>query len=108
MCSGPQKCVARAVLEIIVLHVVEGADLDDAGIVDEHIDRHPLVQDARDRLPHVGAPADVTANRHHTRFAEFLGNQAFGAIELARVARQEADVRALIGKLTGQHQAQSA
>ena len=61
--SGPRIVRGAGVLEILLRHVLERTDLNNAGIVDQHVDRPKLVDDAVDGGAYVGSTSDVTTDR---------------------------------------------
>ena len=60
------------VMVVVVRHVLERADLDHAGVIDEHVDAAEMLHHDLDRLPNVPTHADVAWDGEDVPAAEPL------------------------------------
>jgi hypothetical protein len=79
------------ILEILDVHVVERAHLDDAGHVEQDVNGDPLGQNPVDRLPRLVPPPDVARDRHDLHAGELFLQETFGPVQFSRVAREQTD-----------------
>jgi hypothetical protein len=70
--SAPQKCTL-----IAVCHVLDRPNLDDPGVVEQHVDAAEVLQHDVDGLLHLSTFADVAGDGQHA-----------GAVELVLCAHQ--------------------
>jgi hypothetical protein len=92
-------------LEVFALHVLERADFDDAGVVDENVDGSEMRQNRSDSFFDLRAieqvawdDGDVAAGR-----GEFIVR----ATEFLDIAREQRDTTAVRTDLTRQHQTEA-
>ena len=93
-------------LEIFAHHVLERADLDNAGVVDQDVDLAEPIDDLANGRFNLSTIEQVALNRK--RFTAPLGEIGFGAREFIGIARDENNFPALIANLPGDGQAEAA
>ncbi len=94
------------ILEVVDGHVLERPDLDDAGVVDQHVDAAAIVGDPLDGPLDLRPIAEVALDRRGLA-AQRL-DVGGGPLELLFVARGQDDVRALGRERPRHRQAESA
>src|SRR5690606_26057271 len=103
--GAPEMHVHRTPV-IGMLHVVERADLDDAGVVDEHVDTTEMRRNRLDRGADRVAVAYVAYGRVYVRAA--CRQFTEGSVERSLVLRDQRQTRALLSEFSRHHQAESA
>jgi hypothetical protein len=93
-------------LEVFDLRVMEGRHLDDASVVDEHVDAACVPDGTVDDAGHVGAVAHVTDNPE--RIESFATQPPLGPSQFLLAARDEHETGATTPELAGKHEAQAA
>ena len=102
----PPEVRRHRLLEVVDGHVLERPDLDDAGVVDEHVDAAPVVDDASDRALDLVAIGDVAGDRRD--LAALPLDVGRGTLELLLVAGGEHHVRPGARELARHRQAEAA
>ncbi len=103
----PLKVRGHRVVEVLVLHVLERADLDDAGVVDQDVHSAPGGKHLLDGCSHIGFVADVTPDGHDLR-AMRLFQHPLGAVELTLVTCEQHQPCSLDRQLSRQNQPEPA
>ena len=89
---------AQRFFEILDVRILEGGDLDDAGVVDENVEAPAALNDCRDGAGNVVRIADIAMQAVHV---EGLGAEArHCALDLLVTPREDEDSSAAAGKLS--------
>jgi hypothetical protein len=87
--------------------MLERADLDDAGAVDQDIHLAKVIDDLPNSRPNLLCIKQVALNREGIRGAAALGKVSFCAPEFLSIARNECDLSACRANLPRKHESKS-
>src|SRR4051812_9646250 len=93
-------------MKILLVHVIDGADANLAGVVDQHIQAAMAADGALDGALHLALIGDVAGDAQHISAAG--GDVEHGLLEIFAIASDERDVRAFGGELAGEDKAEAA
>jgi hypothetical protein len=98
---------SHGALEIFPRHVLERADLDDAGVVNQDIDLAEAIDDLPNSRPNLLGIKQVALNPESIRGAAAPGEVSFCAAEFLSIARNECDLSACRADLSRKHEPKS-
>jgi hypothetical protein len=93
-------------IKIFDLHVIEGTDLDNPGVIDQDVDLAEALDALLDGRVYLGGIEQITWKRQD--FASLFHQLHFGAIEFVRIAREQSDFTALSANFASERQTKSA
>jgi hypothetical protein len=88
--------------------VIEGTDLDDAGVVDQHVDGAKAAGSVGHGALGIRPDADISGDRQHLEVGMVPPKRRRSPFELFGVAGHEGQVGPFGGQLARQHQPQAA
>jgi hypothetical protein len=98
---------SHCAIEIFPGHVLERADFDDPGAVDQDIDLAEAMDDLPNSRPNLLCIKQIALNPESIRRTAPPGKVRFGAPELLNIARNERDLSACGANLTRKHEPKS-
>ena len=98
---------SHGALEIFPLHMLERADFDDAGAVDQDIDLAEAIDDLTNRGLNLPCIKQIALNSESIRGAAAPGEVRFCAPEFLGIARNERDLSACRANLSREHEPKS-
>src|SRR5437899_724872 len=102
---GPEVHV-QGILEILLRHVIDRADADLPGVVDEHVESAVAADGMLNGALNLMLVGDVAGNAKDIGAAG--GNVDHSALQFFIIASQQCDISSLGGELAGENQAQTA